>query len=177
MNLYNRSRYLASPRGVFFVSWVCLGTMATLLQAAGAQKSNSDPGLTEKVKTRGLMFETIAHGGSSGIKEERLEVIRDQAAWNEFWISHAGARSPAPIVDFQKKMVIVVLLTRPTGGYAVNVTRIEKQPRKFIVYYDELIPGPRCGVTTILTQPYHIIKLRRTDNEPRFIKKEKIQEC
>jgi hypothetical protein len=123
-------------------------------------------------------LETVARGEASGITQERREAIRDEATWEAFWKVHAGSDAPPPDLDFQKEIVIVVHLgTRGSSGYAVSVTRVEDQVERSAVYYDESKPGPRCIVAQVLTQPHHIVKVRRTDNALFFIENEEIRDC
>ncbi len=48
---------------------------------------------------------------------------------------------------------------------------------RLAVYYDELKPGPSCIVAPVLTQPYHIVKVWRTENTLVFIENEEIRDC
>ena len=124
------------------------------------------------------MFETVDHGVISGLMDERQDVIRDQTVWMDFWKSHKGKGSSVPMIDFQKEIVVVIHLgTRSTAGYEVNVRQIEDQSERVMITYEEIKPGPGCFVAQVLTQPYHIIKIKGTQKEVSFIKKEQIKAC
>jgi hypothetical protein len=128
--------------------------------------------------TEEVSFETIARGVNSGITEERLEAIRDQTTWDEFWKLHAGEESSIPSIDFEKEWVIVVHLgTRSSGGYSVVITNVEHTDSQLMVHYSEIIPGPGCLVPAVITHPHHIIKVPRIEMGPSFLKTEQIIQC
>lgn len=127
-------------------------------------------------------FETIAQGIISGITSERLEAIRDQDKWREFWKSHIGADSELPSINFVSETVIVVHLgTKPSApqmNAAVNITEVENQPGILVVHYDEVVPSSGCRNQEMFSsQPHHIIKIRRNDGEPTFIRSEQKRAC
>ena len=123
-------------------------------------------------------FTTIAQGDLSGMTSDRQHAIRDGEAWKTFWRAHAGPSEPPPPVDFQSNIVIVIHLgTRPTGGYAVRITRIDQESGVLTVHYDEQKPGPGCLVSQMLTQPHQIVTMSKTQADPVFVKHERIEDC
>lgn len=123
-------------------------------------------------------FTTIAQGDRSGITSDRQFAIRDGEAWKAFWLAHAGPSEPLPPVDFRSEMVVVVHLgTRPTGGYAARITRIDRESGALTVHYDEQKPGAGCLVPQVLTQPHHIVTMPKTRADPVFVKHERIEDC
>ena len=129
-------------------------------------------------------FETIAQGMNSGITTpERLEAIRDQTKWNEFWKSHDGADSEVPSVNFVSETVIVVHLgLRPSAPHmdnAVNITNVENERGiKLVIHYELLVPSSGCLDRELFaSQPHHIIKILRNDEEPVFIRSERKFNC
>ncbi|MCI0530297.1 MAG: protease complex subunit PrcB family protein [Nitrospira sp.] len=125
-----------------------------------------------------LVFETIARGVSSRITVERFEVIREQNIWDQLWALHAGYDSSAPIINFHKEHVIVAHLGgRSSSGYEVRIIKIEKEMGNLAIHYEELKPGLRCIVAQVITHPYHIIKMERSENNSLFIRTERILDC
>ena len=104
-----------------------------------------------------MTFTTLDRGTNSRIDAARTVVVKQAAEWSALWREHAGDRKP-PAVDFAKSMVVAVFAgSRPTGGYAVDVTQIEAKDGSVVVAYRERRPSPEDIVTQALTAPFHIV--------------------
>ena len=83
-----------------------------------------------RVETR-LSMATVEKGQRSGIREALQTVIRNRDEWNAFWKRHASTNTPpalAPIVDFDREMVVGIFLgEKSTGGYEVEIVRAERR--------------------------------------------------
>jgi len=97
--------------------------------------------------------------------EDRLEAIRDQAAWDAYWAVHEPSTT-APAVDFQTKTVIVVNLVRGACN-RVEIIKVENKADELIIHYTlyDLLP-PNAGCIALAVEHFHIIKITRNDNEP-----------
>ncbi len=117
-----------------------------------------------------LPFTTIARGDHSAIEEPRELVVRTAAEWSALWKRHAGD-AKAPAVDFARAMVIAVFAgSRPTAGYNVEITRVEKQADAVVVIYRERRPTPDEMVAQVLTAPFHIVQTSPESGPVRFQK-------
>lgn len=109
---------------------------------------------------------TIGKGYYSGYTERAFLVIKTQDEWRTIWKVHAEIRLPLkgpPEIDFTKETVIAVFRGKcPTGGYTIEIDTIEKMKDKILVYIIETQPRPDTIVTQALTQPYHIIRIKKT---------------
>jgi hypothetical protein len=121
-----------------------MGTMiAVLLQAAVA-------------------FTTIARGTDSQITEPREAVARSADEWGALWSAHGSDR--AQTVDFSRFMVVGVFLgTRPTSGYTVEIVRVRSQGGVTTVEYRERRPAADSFNLQLLTMPFHLVRIPRTD--------------
>lgn len=130
-----------------------------------------------------IPFETIDKGeisyfnyGDSDFLGATM-VVRDLKTWGGFWKLHTqGTDSPSPLppVDFMKEMVLVALLGYQTsgGGPSIEIKTIEGIQNPFRLYHSKFwtrIPqgikvsveeNRKPGPLTIITNPYHIIKVR-----------------
>lgn len=78
---------------------------------------------------------------------------------------------PVPLVDFSEYMVAGVFAgQKPSGGYEVEITGIEVVNNSLNIYYKETVPSAGQVVTTVMTQPFHIIKIKKSDAEINFKK-------
>lgn len=161
---------------VKFYSGVLRATACLVLTSPLACSFWNHP--SEGAESEGVTFEVIANGGGTLIVNEQTGVIRDQTNWEQFWLRHSGGKTPAPIVDFGKEMVVAVYLGgRPTGGYAVKVVKIEETAKNLVVNYEEQRPGARCFVTQATTSPFQIVRLPRAEKDVVFIKVVTVIDC
>ena len=120
---------------------------------------------TGKVETP-LSIATVEKGDRSGIRGPLQTVIRNQDEWNAFWKRHSSTdTNPAPIVDFDRQMVVGIFLGEmPTGGYEVEIVRGERRDSSLYFYYREESPRPGAMVTQALAQPFHLVKVAKYQN-------------
>ena len=131
-----------------------------------------------------MAFETIDAGDQSGIVLElqpQVFKIETQAEWDDFWSRHQGnviPPPPAPSVDFSQEMVIAAVdQTEPSGGYRFEITGIEEIEGRLVVRVSKTIPGPDCIVTAVITQPFHLVRVAKSDVEPEPVISEETYSC
>ncbi|MBI3057773.1 MAG: protease complex subunit PrcB family protein [Deltaproteobacteria bacterium] len=145
--------------------------MAMLAVGVGAC-SVSDYGQNRPLQ---VAFATVDEGFSSGMRERRFVVIKAQKEWESLWREHKSAGSPrkeVPAVDFKQEMLIGVFSgEKRTGGYRIEITKIEEDSSKnqLSVHFSETAPPPDSMAVQMLTQPYHIVKLKRVDSPVVFV--------
>lgn len=117
-------------------------------------------------------FETVVAATHSGIEEPRREVVADAASWARLWAEiHAPSAQagPAPAVDFARHMLIAVAAgTRPSGGYAIEVTGVATRGETLEVSVRETCPPRGAMVTTALTHPVAVVRVPRLEQTPTF---------
>ena len=138
---------------------------ALILPAACAGRTPGTP----------LSFSTVELGASSGIREPTRVVVRTSREWLVVWARHVqpvGAVVPPP-VDFSREMVVGVFMgQRATGGYQIEITRVERVDRAetvLRVHYQVREPEPGAVLTQALTQPFHLVRLARDDAFVSFV--------
>ena len=60
--------------------------------------------------------------------------------------------------------------TRSTGGYAVEITGVDRHGADVIVRYRETKPDPGMMVTQVLSSPFHIVTFENTTGQVKFQK-------
>ena len=114
-----------------------------------------------------LSIATVAKGHRSGIREPLQTVIRNQDEWNPIWKRHSSIDtnpSIAPIIDFNREMVVGVFLgEKRMGGYEVEIVRAERRDSSLYFYYQEKSPPPGAMITQVLTQPFHLVRVAKYD--------------
>ncbi len=124
-----------------------------------------------------IEFESIAKGGHGRIEESVNMVIKNNEKLDSLWNVVFKTRIPKPElpeVDFEKEMVLAVFMGyTSTGGYSVSIENIYEKGGMVIVERKVVTPGPDDLVTDEETQPFHIVKMAKTDKEIIFVKYDK----
>jgi len=103
-------------------------------------------------------FKVLQSGGYSGIEESREVVMRSEAEWRSLQLGPSPTGATPPAVDFSKAMIVGVFLgTRPTGGHAVEITKIEREGAELVVTYRERKPGPNDIASQVITTPFQLV--------------------
>jgi hypothetical protein len=139
-------------------------------------------GACGQVENQMERLDTLDQGINSGITTKRLEAIRDQAAWENFWKAHAGASSEVPTVNFFAETVIVVHLglqpLDPRMEIGAEITHVENEEDNLVIHYNKVIPFSGCIAQNLVgKEPFHIIKIRRNDTKAEFIEGERHHSC
>jgi len=120
-----------------------------------------------------VAFATLAKGAVSGVAGPAQIVVRNPVDWASLWARHTRfltAPPPLPAVDFSADMVVALYLgERPSGGYGVEITRIERTDAGLSIRYRATKPYPGAMQTQALTHPFHMVKLPRADDPVTFI--------
>lgn len=106
-------------------------------------------------------FKALGAGVQSGIEEPRTVVVRTAGEWKTLCGQYAEGQ-PCPAVDFTKSTVVGVFLgTRPTAGYGVEITRVDRNGDALVVTYRERAPGPNEMAAQMMTSPYQLATIDR----------------
>ncbi|KIO50600.1 protease complex subunit PrcB family protein [Flavobacterium hibernum] len=103
---------------------------------------------------------------------ETKVVITDAQAWNAFItkISVVNEESKYFIdtnIDFTKFQIIAVIDQKYlNGGHTIDITKIAENKNKIYVKVEKLHTG---NIATVLTQPYHIVKIAKSSKEVIFL--------
>ena len=124
------------------------------------------PSVSPDLPRGDLGFERFKAGSYSGI-QTRGEVFKIETAeqWAVFWAAHTSTISPTPTLppfDFTDRMLIAVVTSASSGGYSIRVDRVVESTSDLQVLTILREPGPNCGVTAAITQPYEIVSIQRS---------------
>ena len=103
---------------------------------------------------------------------ETKVVITDAQAWNAFItkISVVNAESKYFIdtnIDFTKFQIIAVIDQKYlNGGHTIDITKIAENKNNIYVKVEKLHTG---NIATVLTQPYHIVKIAKSSKKVIFL--------
>jgi hypothetical protein len=156
-------------RGIFWVDLAVLVLPLCVIVASAAQGP-----LAANLAQMAISVTTIQKGNFSGIREPLQIVVRAQDEWEKLWKRHTAIQSPPslpPAVNFATEMVIGLFAgEKTTGGYDSEITSVEIKDGRLEVFYTEKAPPPGGIGIQALTQPFHLIKLPRSDIPVVFIR-------
>jgi VWFA-related protein len=117
-----------------------------------------------------ISFVPLNSDSMSGIDRAEQVVARTSAEWDALWRRHAPGRT-APSVDLSKSMVVGVFLgSRPSGGYAAQITGATLENNVLVVRWSEIAPAPGQMAAQVMTAPSFLATVPRHAGEVRFEK-------
>ena len=126
-------------------------------------------------KQSNVQFSVIAQGDPSPSQTQNISksnlVIKDSESWNNLLntiSTYEIARFTETNIDFSKYRVIVVFdQVYSNGGHSIDITKITEDHYHIFVKVEKLLKG---NDATVVTQPYHIVKIPKTEKEIVFKK-------
>lgn len=124
--------------------------------------------LAMAVQAGGVDVTTIARDSMSHADSPRQVAARTATEWAALWRLHAGD-AKAPAVDLKSRTVVAVFLgSRPSAGYAVEITGTRQQGGVLIVEWRERQPERGDITAQVLTSPAHLASIPRFAGEIKF---------
>lgn len=118
---------------------------------------------------RDLSFRTIERSSGTGsrIDEQRTIAIRATRRWKQVWRQlHPGSSKKAPKVDFARYTLLLATQgTKPNPGYGITIERVVLDGGEVTLHVADGEPDPaaQCARPQVVTHPYHVVRVRRTD--------------
>jgi hypothetical protein len=117
-------------------------------------------------------IKVIAKGAFSGIQEPKQLVISNQTQFAEIWQKHNARnepKKPAPAIDFSKESVLFVSLgQKRTGGYAVQVSDVQKKDGQTEIIVQTTSPKAGAMQIQALTAPFAIVAVPKIEGPVKF---------
>ena len=94
-------------------------------------------------------------------------ILRDQAAWWNFWEQHTSLNTPPalqPYVDFNSEVVVAVIqgIQNSGGGPSITITGVspssDLSSRSVVI---RIVDDERPGPLDVITNPYHVVAVPR----------------
>lgn len=118
-------------------------------------------------------FEVLVSGPISDVKEAQIRVVKEQEGLNEIYNYLNQSRSPklnTPKIDFSDSSLIALFMGEKNyGGYSISVDQIVEKDQELVVYVKETEPSGKFA-TAVITQPFCIVKIKKTDKPIKFEK-------
>jgi hypothetical protein len=110
--------------------------------------------------------------GAEGFKKENI-VISSQEEW-KFFLSKMDttnnvSKTVENAIDFSKEMIIVCIdKVRNSGGFSIEIIEAVTESNTFLIKVKTKGPKPMDMVTAVMMQPYHIVKIKKTNKKIKF---------
>jgi len=130
-----------------------------------------------------LAFDPVEEVSSpiSAIVDRRRLIIRDAAAWEEFWgefTARVEPRPDPPTIDFAAHMVIAATMGQKTsGGYVISVEEVAEKDGTLYAKVQETTPGVMCTNITVMTAPAVAVVVPRHQGTVAFVDTELALPC
>ena len=131
--------------------------------------------------TSTINFTEIKSGENSDYTEFTTVEIRSFKELTAVWVrlfSKYDRKPPLPNIDYENNMLIAVILgERNNGGYSIKTKSILETKRNISITTEEEKPGNTCLTNSVMTYPFQLIEIPKTDKEITFTKTVKVNEC
>ena len=125
-----------------------------------------------------VSFDSLGCGSQSGIEESLRLVVTSKADFEALWARHTSIYTPpepVPDVDFDTDAVLCVFLGRQgSGGYGIRVAGVQDAAER-LVTVESSAPPAGAITTCALTQPFHLVRLKRTALPVRFVEQAEVK--
>ncbi|MBU2903899.1 protease complex subunit PrcB family protein [Arenibacter algicola] len=117
------------------------------------------------VETTLIAKDNLYGDGAEGIIEQNI-VISDQSTWNDLLtklnsINNVSDNFTETEIDFSEYRIIAVFDgVKETGGYSLEL-KLMSDSENIRVNITKLIPEENAS--SVITQPFHIVKIRKSD--------------
>lgn len=112
------------------------------------------------------------HGQYRGFPEFTTQVLRSARSWAGFW-SQVGQDPPRNLNEETEMAVAVHAGERPTGGYVVRILKAEVEAGDLAIVYAVQAPSRDRLATQVMTAPWAVAIVPRTDRNVVFKQGEK----
>jgi len=130
---------------------------------------------------KSIPFESLDKQYFSGQDQKTNLQITNQQDWQTLWQTINSFQSPMPQlphVDFSKEMVIAAFAGQfPNGGHSIEITQLKANDQIIQVSILTTSPGRKCGTTTAITQPYHLIKTALSQKKIEYLETTTVDNC
>jgi hypothetical protein len=128
----------------------------------------------------GVPFHTVVKGdgGASTIGKRSNLTIKSKTRWADTW-DDLGEQGKPKRVNFSKHMLIVVTQARqPSGGREIKVESVSRTASGgYVVKSVETKPGTGCFTPSVITRPFHVVRVPRTSGKVSFVRRQVVVGC
>lgn len=110
-------------------------------------------------------------GQNCSVRTEAEAVAKTQAEFEKIWKAVTDGHWPkpeTPELPADKMAVAIFMGSRSSGGYAIKITDVKTEGGKLVVEYSKASPEPGMMSTNVMTEPFSIRLVDKTDAPVEF---------
>ncbi len=155
---------------------LAVATFFSLLLGGGIfllTEGGSIPGLGSNYSPAFRTLDVGGNGPTDVLVQRKNYIFRDKDDYLAFWeLLHGNDQSAkrAPFVNFARDHVVAVVSgVKATGGYDIYIRDIVEEVEERVIETVVVSPKNDCVLTQALTNPYHIVVVKKTDKPLRAV--------
>lgn len=119
----------------------------------------------KKETRKEINFQTIIDGITTESRFTSQEFsINTKEEWSNLWKQISTSEEMNTDVNFEQETLIALFMgEQPSGGYALKVTQVVETDDTIQIYTDMISPGLGCNTVQMMTSPYTVISLSKTE--------------
>gem|GEM_PF-4076937 len=110
---------------------------------------------TEEIREEVKFERVFFHLKNPIVKDRSANILNDKYSFNEVFEGNFSFDNNSMVVVFDEE--------KPTAGYSLEIKRIEKKKDRFIVYVEKEIPGRGCFLAQVISHPFDMVKIEKTN--------------
>ncbi len=156
-------------------------TITLLIFLISCKTGEKFPLPEEEFNLKNIEFTILKEGTNSGYKQLGNVLIyklsRLDMVWDSLFLNYSR-KPPIPVIDFEiKQLVWIGMGEQRSGGYSIKVKSVIERKKELIINIIESKPGKTCMTTSVITQPYQLIEIPKTNKKIIYNRVENIYEC
>jgi hypothetical protein len=163
---------------------LAIATFFSLLVGGGiflVVEGDNLPGIGSNYSPGFKVLDAGAVGPTDVLTQRKNYVFREEDDYLAFWEllhgNEVGALRP-PLVSFARNHVIAVVAgVQSSAGYDIAIQDIIESTDERIVEVLVSVPGEKCLVATVQTNPYEVVVVKKTDKPLRAVETIEVEEC
>ena len=144
----------------------------TILLINGCKSIDKNSSVSEfkELPIQTISFGSLYGNGIEGISKSNL-IIKNQKDWESLvdkmnLQANSSLKLKNTLIDFSSDMIICVFDTlRNTDGFRLKIDKIITENNRTIINYQLVKPAPKDVVSTVITQPFYILKTKKNKKE------------
>ena len=122
---------------------------------------------------------TLVRSSQGGLARPQTLIIEDRARLEQVLDRLRLDGDPrVSKLDFSQQQVVAVFMgQKPSAGYKLEVARVEDEGDELVVVVNRYRPGPECMTISVVTYPYVLAAIPRSDKPVSVQMVDKVRHC
>lgn len=117
------------------------------------------------------------HPQEGNIHKELTSIAEFETEWENIFISQ-DPTPQLPGINFEENHIVVLMMeSKPTGGYFINDVQLTENVDARIITYTEFEPGEGCMTTQAISRPFQVIAIPKSEKPIEFQSHTEVNDC